>query len=758
MGLCEACQGVNFLLPHAACISQCLRRQRVQEQGEDERELDDFPDERFKAKPQPHHLDITELKECQSAQDCGLCKVILDAFDQHSYRNREAAKSCPILICEDGIRIKVCYRSKDRNSMIKICGLDVYVDAAKVDWYRDYCKGIKGHAYTEGIKEHEYTPVLRTMDKYPRSKEQIALASRWLETCRNDHGDKCHWPGGEVPRHPPPKRLIDVSDDVRCPFLIETSSRPGNPFRWLSLSYCWGEDPPAIKLTRELMDSMKAGIPLCDLDPTIRDAILVTRDLGIPYIWVDSLCIVQDGEWNQEASRMNDIYGGSEATLVVANTNSVKESFLKERELPNYIHILSSKSHNFHIYLSPECKRPDDLAEDSQWHGRGWTMQEGLLPHRILYYTSSQIFWRCHEGLRSERGVTTRTNDIISKSVQYTDAQIWDFGSGWPPDLARFHQFKLIGSYIPFASLRAESSNYRFHLSHPDSFHPWLDIIKEYTSRRFTKEHDRMVALSGVAKIYAEAIACRGDEYLAGLWKPDIIRELSWYTRGSPPTADTKGTPQSSLAIFPSWSWASAGCKPVLFRCHRTYKAHEQARVIEADIRLVDKNEPFGSVKEGSSITLKGGVKHVPRLRDQGGKYLFPISEVEHHLSKVSRLDDTSNKNSPPQRGDFAVLQMISTFEGRVNLILETTGDVSKDGVPIYRRVGILDIRLPNVEDVASPEFLKKFEHLFTEEESSGSEERTLEYVPDYLWINGNSDVYREFIDGAWSEESVTII
>lgn len=132
MGLCAACQGVDFRLPHCACISQCLRRQKVRELGQDEGELDDFPDERFKATPQPHHLDITELKECQSTQNCEICKVVFDAFNKHTYRDREAATGCPIFICEDGIRIQVCYRSKgEPGNMIKICGLDAYVDAAK---------------------------------------------------------------------------------------------------------------------------------------------------------------------------------------------------------------------------------------------------------------------------------------------------------------------------------------------------------------------------------------------------------------------------------------------------------------------------------------------------------------------------------------------------------------------------------------------------------------------------------------------------
>jgi hypothetical protein len=105
---------------------------------------------------------------------------------------------------------------------------------------------------------------------------------------------------------------------------------------WLSLSYCWGGEP-SMKLTNDAMNALKNGIPLSNFDATIQDAVLVTRALGI--IWIDALCILQDrNEWSEEASKMNEIYGGSTVTLVITSSDSVKNGFLKERDL-NYIHI-----------------------------------------------------------------------------------------------------------------------------------------------------------------------------------------------------------------------------------------------------------------------------------------------------------------------------------------------------------------------------------------------------------------------------------
>jgi hypothetical protein len=178
---------------------------------------------------------------------------------------------------------------------------------------------------------------------------------------------------------------------------VETS--PGSQqLKWLSLSYFWGEGP-SMKLTTDTMNMLRNGIPLNKFDPTIQDAILVTRALEITYIWIDALCIIQDHnakEWNEQASKMNEIYGGSTVTLVVASSNSVMNGFLKKREL-QHIPILwysnpAGDSTDIKplasVFFSPEWDKNEDEL-NGPWSNRGWTMQEGLLPSRLLHYTSS---------------------------------------------------------------------------------------------------------------------------------------------------------------------------------------------------------------------------------------------------------------------------------------------------------------------------------------------------------------------------------
>ncbi|KAF1814493.1 HET-domain-containing protein, partial [Eremomyces bilateralis CBS 781.70] len=352
-----------------------------------------------------------------------------------------------------------------------------------------------------------------------------------------------------------PKRLINVGDESQIPFLVE-SSPSSQQVTWLSLSYCWGQEP-SVKLSLDNLDALKRGIPLETLDRTIQDAILVSRALNIPYIWIDALCITQDDDgkdWTEQAPKMSEIYGGSVLTLVVASEESVKDGFLKEREL-RYIPIprSSNQPDNFNdagpitkVFLSPEWDKSNDHI-NGHWTNRGWTMQEGLLPSRLLHYTSSQMIWKCHEEIRFERGVTQCLQSAIEEVSAFSDDIA--FGSGWIWKLDTFMIFKILPRYLP-GNLDSRL------LLEPETFRLWYNLIEEYTPRRFKNISDRLVAISGLAQVFGNMIRCR--EYVAGLWKPDLIRGLMWHVEGAKlvPRRSTE-TMRAVNADFPSWSWAS---------------------------------------------------------------------------------------------------------------------------------------------------------------------------------------------------------
>lgn len=75
------------------------------------------------------------------------------------------------------------------------------------------------------------------------------------------------------------------------------------------------------KTTRDkLVRYQREGFPVSHLTRTFQDSINLTVQLGLEYIWIDSLCIIQGdaADWATESVTMASVYGG--AHLVIAAT------------------------------------------------------------------------------------------------------------------------------------------------------------------------------------------------------------------------------------------------------------------------------------------------------------------------------------------------------------------------------------------------------------------------------------------------------
>jgi hypothetical protein len=111
---------------------------------------------------------------------------------------------------------------------------------------------------------------------------------------------------------------VDVGLQDNMVKLIEPEGVTG---KYFCLSHCWGPEQ-IITTTRTNLQAHKREIPLNSLPKTFRDAVLLTKRFGIAYIWIDSLCIVQDdnNDWKIESAKMERIY--REAQLTIAATRS----------------------------------------------------------------------------------------------------------------------------------------------------------------------------------------------------------------------------------------------------------------------------------------------------------------------------------------------------------------------------------------------------------------------------------------------------
>ena len=629
------------------------------------------------------------------------------------------------------------------------CHVPICCNSAPLNSFPPSKADLAGFVDSLHLQEEVPLKCLREMHKDPGSQSSLTLATGWLTNCVDNHAS-CST--STLGCQKLPSRVLNIGDGTRNPFLVEPAA-DGGLEEWVALSYCWGGEP-SMKLTKDTMGILKQGVPLNRFDPTIRDAILVTRALGITYLWIDALCILQDHnskDWNEQSSKMGEIYGGSTVTIVAVDSNSVTQGFLKEREL-HYIALEWLPYKKFpgesyrstdaqQIYLSPSWNpRKDRIV--GPWTTRGWTMQEGLLPNRLLFYTSYQMIWKCCTVLKYERGAASEpSEEVVRGLIEYGDGTIWSFDT--------FTKFKLLPWYLQLLPEPSISEKYRL----------WYELIKDYSPRHFRHVRDRLIAISGLAKIFGDLIG--NDEYFAGLWKGDMVRGLLWHVSGAK-LIPAKSTENSSTGgnVVPSWSWTSAGVNVVINDHTDQCSFRALSTVEDVEVDLVDPSNPFGAVS-GGSVTITGPLAQLSRLynKEWRCKETF-MPALERHISQVveeESLQGVEEIYSFPSNGRYVALQVLQHFpsmDRRLDLlILEATGGNSKC-IPIYRRVGVLTLRHYHQRSVASPELRDVFErskHSLGSRLDPGSGPRRVRWAQ-------SKDVFLELAAEPWPRQTVIIV
>ncbi|KAE9373586.1 HET-domain-containing protein [Stipitochalara longipes BDJ] len=204
------------------------------------------------------------------------------------------------------------------------------------------------------------------------TENTLPLIKRWLTKCREMH-TLCH--NKVMNPYGIPTRLIDITHSQ--PHLCLGASLKGI-VEHATLSHCWGSpNPPLETLRKDNLQSFLHHIPPEALPKTFRDFIQISRFLGITYVWVDSLCIIQDDkeDWKTESARMTAVYGGS--AFNIAASGAFDGSVGSFEFFP------------LHFDFSHFRKAP--LAS------RGWAVQERLLPRRTVSFCQTQVFWTCNE-------------------------------------------------------------------------------------------------------------------------------------------------------------------------------------------------------------------------------------------------------------------------------------------------------------------------------------------------------------------------
>jgi hypothetical protein len=218
----------------------------------------------------------------------------------------------------------------------------------------------------------------------------------WLDDCDKNHR------GCDGILQDMPTRLLDVGTiDTPTLRLIETKQERR---KYIALSHPWGDTtkyPPFCTLPENLKNHLGA-IPEGDLPATFDHAVRCTRKIGIRYLWVDSLCIIQgeSGDFNKESKNMEAYFSGAYCVLAASRASNQRDGFLGSRPEREFITIQRGDEKPFYV-----CKTIDNFSKDvieGSLNKRGWVLQERALARRTIYFTENQTYFECGQGVRCE--------------------------------------------------------------------------------------------------------------------------------------------------------------------------------------------------------------------------------------------------------------------------------------------------------------------------------------------------------------------
>ena len=349
-----------------------------------------------------------------------------------------------------------------------------------------------------------------------------------------------------------PTRCLNV-DNLDAIHLCMTQDQEHS---YAALSYCWGPKQfPNLIATKESFKRMLVNVPFTSFPLTLRDGIVVTHELGIRYLWIDALCIIQDDDddKNNEIPQMRRIFSNAHCTIIAATAAHCHAGFLHTRELPFSqdlgIPFPCPGVENGKMFLrriEPEEWTLYDPLQDPV-NDRAWTLEERLLSPRRLIYSKNHLRWLCE--------TTEVTNGGDTEDRKWPSSSGGDQIERLPPHLS------------PRISTSTLTENAT--LQSNDVWYSWLSIVREYSLRSLTKSKDKLRAIGGIAELYHLKT---GDQYCAGLWRSHLAKELLWqvfHPRAGFSSMIAERRDPNSISYpsithlprpknrAPTWSWAS---------------------------------------------------------------------------------------------------------------------------------------------------------------------------------------------------------
>lgn len=378
--------------------------------------------------------------------------------------------------------------------------------------------------------------------------------AKCIRACESQHEECRRRASSASPAAWYPTRLLDThSLDTHSIRIVGRDQVTVNS-RYATLSHRWNDSVPALSVER-LEKEWEAGIPLAVLPPTFKDFVTAARRLGFRYAWIDSLCIIQNGDagadWGRESQTMDLVYRNSSCNFA-ANWPSKDAGLFNSRD-HRWTHDLAFTLSVRETEDGEVTNQPYILGETSFWetdvtsaplNERGWVVQERFLSPRAFHFGRFEVYFECCESASTERyyleGARPPANDTPARGF-------------YPPMDFKFKIDKTLGNHSPYKV--------------------WKTIRQAYEKCQLSFPSDSLVAISGVARYLRPFFT--DCNYITGIWTWRIEEQLEWartskYRLPLPtleelgPATRFTGLPAviaSTPYRAPSFSWASVECQ-----------------------------------------------------------------------------------------------------------------------------------------------------------------------------------------------------
>jgi hypothetical protein len=378
--------------------------------------------------------------------------------------------------------------------------------------------------------------------------DPLSQATQWIKTCVNEH-KKCNLDyEANLPR-----RVIHIDVDGSKLRLDEGLHKKA---RYAALSHCWGKSKDLVSNSQNIAQH-KLDIPLVSLPKTFRDAVTFCQQLEIEYLWIDSLCIIQDdrADWEQEAEKMGSIYENAFLTLAASAAADDNGGFWFNTPSLEWKGVTSRGGFGnaiAHSFINHGARNSPYFPLSS----RGWVFQERILSRRTLQFGRQELLWECKEMKLCE--CTQRRDMLEGNKTRPRKYAGVNFGTG-KPDFGTDYDI-------------------------------WSKLVEEYSVLNLSVPSDRLPAISAIAKKVA---IHRKSRYLAGLWEDELPINLLWVVSWGL----ARKRPEKWRAS--SWSWVSIDSGVYFLPLGDTHQEHHsECRILSADCQTSGINE-YGEVASG---------------------------------------------------------------------------------------------------------------------------------------------------------------